>query len=439
MDLSIHPAGQSTELASPAALRRVTRAAFAGTVVEWFDFAVYGFMATYIADAYFGPADQVSGLLQTFAVFAVAFALRPLGGLVFGRLGDRLGRKTILATTVLMMTASTAAIALIPSHAQIGVWAPVLLTLARCLQGFSAGGEYAGATIYVVEHSPAGQRARWASAMPAATFASFALAAGLGALISAVVSEAAMASWGWRLLFLLAVPMGLIAFFIRSRLDESPEFTALRNDRESQTPPTIAGTLRSQGTNMLRLGSFVMLTALSFYIFSTYMATFLKSVVGMSSSAALTANLIALSAATIMAPVAGRLCDRFGRRRTMQFSAASLALLTVPAYALASIGSVAGAVAGQVMMAVGAVAANVVTAVLMSEFFPTRVRYASSAIAYNITYALFGGTAPYLATWLISTTGNHFAPAFYVCVIAILAGLSATFLLPETAGKPLTR
>lgn len=424
---------------SSATLRKVTRAAFAGTVVEWFDFAVYGFMATYIADAYFGNTDGVTGLLQTFAIFAVAFAFRPLGGVFFGRLGDRLGRKSILSATVLLMTGATAAIALIPTHATIGIWAPILLTIARCLQGFSAGGEYAGATIYVVEHSPAESRARWSSAMPAATFASFALAASLGALIGVIVGEDAMAAWGWRLLFLVAVPMGLVAFYIRRRLDESPEFVAMRNDQNEQPHTGLADTLRSQGGNMLRLGSFVMLTALSFYIFSTYMTTFLKVVVGMSGTAALVANLIALVAATAMAPIAGRVCDRVGRRRTMLFAAGTLAVLTVPSYALASTGVLAAAAVGQILMAVGAVTANVVTAVLLSEFFPTRVRYTSSAISYNVTYAVFGGTAPYVATWLISQTSNAYAPAVYVTVVAVLAGLATLFLIPETAGKPLAR
>lgn len=434
---SAPPDGAAAETPTPTDLRRVTRAAFAGTVVEWFDFAVYGFMATYIADAFFSGGG-VSGLLQTFAVFAVAFAFRPLGGLFFGRLGDRLGRKAILATTVLLMTASTTAIALIPTHGQIGVWAPVLLTLARCLQGFSAGGEYAGATIYVVEHSRPGERARWASAMPAATFASFGLAAALGALVSGVTSPDAMTSWGWRVLFLASLPMGLVAFHIRSRLEESPEFESLRADH-SEGGESLRRTLRTQGPAMCRLGSFVMLTALSFYIFSTYMTSFLTSVVGMSSRAALSANLIALVAATAMAPVAGRLCDRFGRRATMQFAAGSLAVTTVPAYALASVGSVPAAAAGQILMAIGAVAANVVTAVLLSEFFPTRVRYSSSAISYNVTYALFGGTAPYVATWLITQTSTLYAPAIYVTVIAVLAGISATLFISETAGEPLSR
>ena len=179
-------------------------------------------MATHIAATFFASEDPVTGLLKTFAVFAVAFALRPLGGIFFGRRGDRLGRKKILVLTALLMSGSTAAIGLIPSHESIGVWAAVLLVAARCLQGFSAGGEYAGATIYVVEHSPDRHRARYSCAMSAATFFSFALAAGLGALLSFLLPAESLGAWGWRLLFLLSAPMGRIAFYIRAKLHESP-------------------------------------------------------------------------------------------------------------------------------------------------------------------------------------------------------------------------
>ena len=425
--------------AGPVQLQRVVRAAFVGTIVEWFDFAIYGFMATYIAAAFFVSSSPASGVLETFAVFAVAFALRPLGGAFFGRLGDRIGRKRVLAVTVLLMSASTAAIGFIPTAASIGVAAPVLLVVARCLQGFSAGGEYAGATIYVVEESPAGRRARNSSFMPAATFLSFALAAGLGALLTTVLSPAAMASWGWRILFLVPIPLGAVAFYIRSRLQESPEFVALAESQQDRVQVSWSEVLRSQATQMIRLGGFIMLTALSFYIFSTYMSTFLTTVAGLPKQSALWSNLIALTVATAMAPVAGRICDRVGRRKMMIFAAGSLAVLVVPAYALASMGTIGTAVLGQLLMAIGAVSANVVTSVLLSEMFPTNVRYSASAICYNVTYAVFGGTAPFLATWLIITTGSSFAPAIYVVVVAVLALLVTIFAIRETAGLPLRR
>lgn len=432
-------AGSDLAKVSPEHLRKVTGAAFAGTVVEWFDFAIYGYMATHIAATYFHSKDPVAGLLETFAVFAVAFALRPLGGIFFGRLGDRLGRKRVLVITVLLMSASTAAIGLIPGHATIGGWAPILLVLARCVQGFSAGGEYAGATIYVVEHAPDGNRARYSSAMPAATFASFALAAAIGAVLSLALPEAAMNDWGWRVPFLVAVPMGLIAFLIRSKLHESPEFQAMQADSAGRPKPGLADVLATQWSPMLRLGGFIMLTALSFYIYSTYMATFLTEVVGMDQGPTLVTGVVSLVAATAFAPLVGRWCDRIGRRRTMQAAALALGVLTIPAYLLTEQESFASALVAQLLVGVGAVMANVVTSVLLSEMFSTDMRYTASGISYNVTYAVFGGTAPYVATWLVSRTGDSLAPAYYVAAVALIALLVATFGIRETAGRPLRR
>ncbi len=427
------------EKVSPAHLKKVVGASFAGTVVEWFDFAIYGYMATHIAATFFASDDAVVGLLETFAIFAVAFAMRPLGGIIFGRLGDRLGRKKILILTVLLMSGSTAAIGLIPSHETIGVWAAVLLATARCVQGLSAGGEYAGATIYTVEHSPDNRRNRYSSAMSAATFASFALAAGLGALLSLILPPEAMGDWGWRLLFLLSIPMGLIAFYIRSNLHESPEFEAMVQESSNRPSLGFGEVVRTQWKQMLRLGGFVMLTALSFYIFSTYMSTFLITVVGLEQSSALLSSLMALTFATILAPFMGRLSDRIGRRKMMQMSATLLAVLTIPAYMLAQAGTLASATASQLMISIGAVAANVVTSVLISEMFSTDVRYTASGLSYNVTYAIFGGTAPYIATWLVATMENALAPAIYVSIVAVAALLIVSFTYKETAGKPLRR
>lgn len=428
--------GAHTPHADPETLRRATLAGFAGTVVEWFDFAAYGFMAPILAHTFFRSDDSIVGLLQTFAVFAVAFALRPLGGAFFGVLGDKIGRKRVLIITVLLMSASTAAIGVLPNYEQIGIWAAVLLTLARCLQGLSAGGEYAGAVTYVIEHAPSHQRARWGSAMPTATFSAFAGAAALSFLLSAGLGEATMNDWGWRVPFLVAAPLGLIAFWIRRRLQESPLFQEVQDSPEQVEHAPIRTTLREQGRPMLILGGYISLTALSFYIFSTYMTTFLREVVGLAATPVLLSNVIALSCAAVLAPFIGVICDRVGRRRTMFASAILLVLTAVPGYMIASSETFIGALGGQLMIMVGTVTANVITAVLLTEVFPTRVRYTASAITYNISYAVFGGTAPFVATWLIDITGQPIAPAVYLSVIAIGA-FCATLMMPETSGRRL--
>lgn len=431
-----HNASQTatTRTSDDGALRKVTAAAAAGTFVEWFDFAIYGVFATTIADEFFPGEDSAAGLLQTFAVFAVAFAMRPLGGFIFGPLGDRIGRKAVLALTVILMSASTAVIGLLPNYAAIGITAPVLLAVARCVQGISAGGEYAGACTYLIEHVEPGHRARRASWLPAATFAAFAAAALLAFLLELLIPAAAMADWGWRIPFLVAVPLGLVGFFIRRGLDETPAFREISADRRDHSP--LGEALRTQASTMVLLGGFIMLTALSFYLFTTYMTTFLEVTVGMDADSVLATNVVALSAAVVAAPAIGRLSDRIGRRRTMFGAAGSLALLTVPGYALAATGSLGGALLGQLLIAIGAVTANVVTAVLLSEVFPTRVRFTASAVTYNVSYAIFGGTAPLVATWLVSATGNQLAPAMYMTVVAV-ASFAAAAALRESAGRPL--
>lgn len=414
-------------------LHKVIIAASAGTVVEWFDFAIYGFTAPILAQTFFPSGNKAVALLQTFAVFAVAFALRPVGGAFFGTLGDRIGRKKILSLTVLLMSGATLAIGLLPTHAAIGIWAAVLLTLARCVQGLSAGGEYAGAVTYVIEHSPDDQRSRHSSWVPASTFASFAVAALLVYLLTANLAPEQMNAWGWRIPFILAGPLGLVAFYIRSRLDESPIFAAIEESGQTEHTPLLH-TLATQWRPMTILGGYISLTALSFYTFSTYMTTFLREVVGLPPAQVLLSNVLALAAAAAMAPFIGRICDRIGRRRTMLASVLLLGVLAVPAYRLAMVGGLGPSLTAQLMLAVGAVTANVVTAVLLCEFFPTSVRYTASAITYNISYAIFGGTAPFVATGLIILTGNRMAPAFYLTIIA-LGALIAVALTKETAHR----
>lgn len=425
----------ATEEVSPQTLRQVTFAGFAGTIVEWFDFAVYGFMATIIATVFFPDSTGAVALLQTFAIFAVAFALRPIGGAFFGMLGDRVGRKNILITTVLLMSGSTAAIGLLPSYDRIGIWAAILLTVARCLQGLSAGGEYAGAVTYVIEHSPPHQRARWGAAMPTATFTAFAAAALLSFLLTTGLGDDAMHAWGWRIPFLVAAPLGLVAFWVRRKLGESPMFEDAEDGATTEHAP-IRATIRTQARPMMILAGYISLTALSFYIFSTYMTTFLREVVQLDSVPVLASNVIALTLAAFTAPVAGKICDRVGRKKTMFASAVLLGGTSIPGYMIASGGTFGDALVGQLLIMFGTVAANVVTAVLLTEVFPTRVRYTASGITYNVSYALFGGTAPYVATWLIDVTGNPLSPAIYLTVIAVGAFI-ATTLMPETAGRQL--
>jgi MHS family proline/betaine transporter-like MFS transporter len=412
---------------SPATLRKVI-AAF----VEWFDFAIYGFLATIIANQFFAGNTASVALLKTFAVFAVAFALRPLGGVVFGALGDRLGRKRILSITILLMAGATTVIGLLPTYASIGVMAPVLLTLARCVQGFSAGGEYAGAVSYLMEHAPRHKRAWYGSFVPVSTFSAFAVAAVFAYVLEASLAPDAMAAWGWRVPFLAAAPLGIVGLILRWRMEETPAFKAAQAEGMVHAHSPLKETLRSHGGAICCLGAFISLTALSFYMFTTYFATYLQVVGHLSRAQSLLVSTVALLFAAGACPAAGAFSDRVGRRKTIGFTCLWVMLTVFPAYWLASSGQVSQAIAGVLLLAVGALLCNVVTAALLSETFPTRTRYTGSAITYNMAYTLFGGTAPLMATWLISLTGSNLAPAFYLVLIALLA-MAGGMALPETS------
>ena len=416
---------------SPQTLRKVIVAAAIGNFVKWFDFAIYGFLATTIAQQFFPSGDASAALLKTFAVFAVAFAFRPLGGIFFGMLGDRIGRKRTLAMTILLMAGATTLIGVLPTYAAIGVLAPILLTLIRCAQGFSAGGEYAGACAYLMEHAPHDKRAWYGSFLPVSTFSAFAAAAVVAYGLEASLSAQTMADWGWRVPFLIAAPLGLVGLYMRSKLDETPAFKAVaQKDAVAHSP--LKETLRNHGAAICCLGAFVSLTALSFYMFTTYFATYLQVAGGLSRATALLVSLIALIFAAGICPLAGFYSDRVGRRVTVFTACALLIVVVYPSFLMARSGGFAASVVGVMLLAMGAVMCGVVTAALLSETFPTRTRYTASAITYNMAYTLFGGTAPLVATWLITTTGSNLSPAFYLMAVALLA-LAGGMALPETS------
>jgi MHS family proline/betaine transporter-like MFS transporter len=329
------------------------------------------------------------------------------------------------------MAGATTLIGVLPGYAQIGLFAPLLLTIIRCAQGFSAGGEYAGACAYLMEHAPRTKRAWYGSFVPVSTFSAFACAAVIAYALDASLTPESMASWGWRVPFLVAAPLGIVGLYLRLRLDETPAFQAVANEHAVAHSP-LRETLKTQGGAICCLGAFVSLTALSFYTFTTYFTTYLQVAGGLSRATALLISVIALLFAALMCPVAGAYSDKVGRRATILTTGVGLIVVVYPAFMLASSGSFAASIVGVMLLALGAVLSGVVTAALLSEVFPTRTRYTASAITYNMAYTIFGGTAPLMATWLIGMTGSNLAPAYYLMAISLLA-LAGGLALPETS------
>lgn len=325
------------------------------------------------------------------------------------------------------MSIATGTIGLIPSADSIGVTATLLLVLCRCVQGFTAGGEYSGAATYMFESVPDNKRMTHGSRLSAASFGSFAAAALVIWAITAALPEESMLSWGWRIPFLLTIPLGIIGFWVRLHAEES------RTDTSSVPKAPIPHALRTEWRTMLRVGGLISCTAMSYYMFTTYFTTFMEVTVGMSAKLVLAANVIALALAALSAPFVGMLIDRFPRRSVTATATLSTAALAVPGYFVAQTGdTLHTTVLAQILLGIGAVSCNCMTSVLMTELFDSRTRATSAGITYNTAYAAFGGTAPFVATALIGASDNPLAPAFYTVAIGLFA-FGCSRLLPESS------
>jgi MHS family proline/betaine transporter-like MFS transporter len=411
--------------------RKVLFAAGIGSFVEYFDFGTYGFLASSIARVFFPTHNPTVALLQTFGVFAVAYALRPLGGLVFGHFGDKVGRPKTMAATVIMMSIGTVGVGVLPGYATLGIGAPILLIVCRLLQGFSAGGEYNGAAVLLGEYAPAKHRGLLASAIPAT--------GQLGLLTSSLVSfvlavslpAAAFASWGWRIPFLLAAPFGLIGLYLRLRTEETPIFREIKAAATVARAPVLY-TLRTNYRQILNLFSFGITASLGTYLLTVYVISYLTTQLKFSHAMALLANAIALIVVIASNPIAGAISDRVGRKPVLVFSLTGIVLLSVPSLFLVSRGSLLFAILGICLLAPLVSAATVIQTVIAVEILPTKARYTGGAISNNFAQLLFAGTAPFVGTYLVEATGSPLAPGFYLAIIAVVSLISVTLALRET-------
>lgn len=419
----------------PQVRRRVIGASFIGNFVEWFDYAVYGYLAATIAVVFFPEADPQTALLSTFALFAISFLVRPMGGFIWGHIGDRVGRKNALSLSILIMSLSTFCIALIPGYDAIGLWAPALLLIVRVVQGFSASGEYAGASAFLVEYAPAHRRGLYAAVVPASTATGLLLGSLLAAGLTGLLSEDQLHSWGWRLPFLLAAPMGLIGRYIRTKLEDTPAFRELEVEEHSEAAPVRSLLLNHWRQLLLAVGA-VLLNAVGFYVILSYMPTYLSEELGLGTTESYLATTIALLTYIGFIFGTGMLSDRFGRKKVLISASLLFVALTVPAFMLLETGSFLVIVLVQVLLG-GMLTLNDGTLPsFLAEMFPTKIRYSGFAVSFNLSNALFGGTAPFVATLLISLSGNALAPAWYLGAAALVS-LVAVALSRETSRMPL--
>ena len=418
-------------------LRRVTVAASAGMFVEFFDYGIYGFFASTIALIFFPSADPTTGLLLAFAVFGLTFFVRPVGGVVCGYMGDRIGRQRTLVFIMLLISVSTALIGLLPSYATLGIFAPILLLVLRLVQGFATGGESAGAMSFVAEYAPQGERGKLVAFTQLSSYCSLLLATLIGTFLAQNLSADALQSWGWRIPFLLALPLGLVGFYIRSKLEDSPKFEALRrSDSRSSNPlREVLASSRHRRAVLLAI-AIPVLNGSGYYVLFTYMPTYLHSTLNFSVAAGLAVTSCALVVVIAAIPLAGMLSDRIGRRPTMIGSAIAVAVIGLPCYWLMTRGSVGLAILGAAVLGLLFAGHTGVVHTVLVELFPTRLRYTAYALGYNIGTAIFGGAAPLVITYLLKVTADPSIPAYYVVITGVVTAI-AMWTTRETAHDPL--
>lgn len=432
---------QDITIIDDAKLKKAITAAALGNAMEWFDFGVYGFVAYALGQIFFPGATPGVQVIAALATFSVPFLVRPLGGIFFGALGDKYGRQKILAITIIIMAISTFCIGLIPSYDSIGIWAPILLLLAKLAQGFSVGGEYSGAAIFVAEYSPDKKRGFMGSWLDFGSIAGFVLGAGVVVVLSSVLGEQRFMAWGWRLPFFLALPLGVIGLYLRHALEETPAFQKhsenlqQHNAADAPQPVSFAEIARGHWRSLLSCVGLVIATNVTYYMLLTYMPSYLSHNLHYPEDHGILIIIVVMLGMLFVQPVIGLLSDRFGRRPFVIGGSIGLLLLAVPCFMLITSGSLVLIFAGLLVLAVLLNAFTGVMASSLPAMFPTKIRYSALAIAFNIS-VLIAGLTPTLSAWLVEVTQNLYMPAYYLMAIAVV-GLITGILMKETANLPL--
>lgn len=427
----------SGDITTARKLRKVLLATGVGHFVEWFDFGLYGTLAAIIGLQFFQAENPSVALLSSFAVFGAGFVMRPLGGLYFGSLGDRVGRQKVLATVILLTSGATFVMGLLPTYHQIGITATVLLVITRLIQGFAAGGETSGATTYLAEFAPDKRRGYFTCWIDNFGFMAFVAGSGLVFLLTASLGETAMNDWGWRIPFLIAGPLGWIGLYLRTHLEDSPEFKAVVESGKREETPLRTAVTKAWAALLFCVG-FVVLKAVGHWTLQTFMPGYLSTELHFSKLNAYAITTIGLFGIAVLVPFMGYLSDRYGRKPLMLSGCAGFILFSYPAMMVMAQGDMLSAVLAMLLLGTFIAAFDGACSAAMAELFPSGVRYGGLSIAYNFSVAFFGGITPWFSVWLITATGNKFSPAFYIMGAALITFLTV-LRAKETAGKPLRR
>ncbi len=429
---------EEISVADMSALGRTVTGTAIGNFTEWFDFGVYSYVISDLSKVFF-PQNSGLATLATFAGLAVSFLVRPIGGIFWGIIGDRIGRKGVLATTILMMAFGTFVLGVLPGYADIGLWAVVALFVARAIQGFSTGGEYVGAMTFLAEHAPDKRRGHVASFLPVGTLSGYILGAVIVTLLQAFLPQDEMLAWGWRIPFLLALPLGFAGLYLRLRLEETPAYSKESSEDSMGSQQGIEqfkATVVNQWRPLLICGGLVLAFNVTNYMLTGYMPTYLNSQLHVPETPALVIIVLVMVILAILVSFLGRLSDRVGRKPVMWAGSIALIVISAPMFLLIFVGGYPAVFFGTLPMGLILICFMSTEPSTLPTLFPTNVRYGATAIGFNISVSAFGGTTPLIAAALVEGTGNLLMPA-YILIFAGIVGVIAVYFTPEPAGRPL--
>ena len=411
-------------------LRRAVGASMIGNATEWYDYGVYAYLTAEITHNFFPNAGNAATLL----VYAVSFILRPLGGIVWGPIGDRLGRNKVMAMTIILMSVGTALVGVIPSYQSIGIWAPIFLVLLRVVQGFSTGGEYGGAATFMAEYSPDKKRGFWGSFLECGTLLGFSGGLAVVLILRATLSGDQMMSWGWRIPFLIGLPLGLVGLYLRTKMEDTPVFRELQDNDEAEQAATgaLKHLLVEYWQPILRLFLMVIALNIANYTLLTFMPTYMSDSLGISATQSDIVLLIGQLIMLSLIWIAGSTSDRVGRKPMWWFSLGAMFVLAIPCFWLMGQG-LGWAIVGFTLLGLVYLPQLGTISATFPAMFPAHVRYAGMAISYNVSTAAFGGTSALVNDWMVGW-GGRYMPAYYM-MLAMVIGAIGLIKVPETAGR----
>lgn len=441
---------EDVTITDPKVINRAVTAAALGNITEWYDFGVYAYLAITIEGVFFSDLPDPWGTITTFGLFAVSFLVRPFGGMFFGPLSDRIGRTKVLSATVILMALGTFCIGLIPSTETIGLAGPMLLLLCRLVQGFSTGGEYGSAMTFIAEYAADRKRGFLGSWLEFGTLTGYLMGATFASILGATLSDAAMTSWGWRLPFFLALPLGIAGLYLRWKLEETPAFASLLDEAEERDKERVQeGTVKEIGTILtkhwrafLTCGSLVIAWNVTNYMLTTYIPTYLTADLpkigheGLPTSVSDMLQIGVLAIGLVAVTFLGRLSDRFGRRTVIGIGCGALILLSLPSVLLIRTASVGTTFIGLAIMALTLVCFSSTGPSTLPALFPTEVRAGGLSISFNITISIFCGTVPTVMSALVGFTKDLNWPAYYLIGAGVI-GVVGLLFTRESANRAL--